>query len=165
LREGHGRRDPGRGERQGLHERQLCAGHVVEAGQELRAQAGARCERGRAREEVGAVDRAEGGDDPRVLAEGPDDDLRARRCRAAGELVDGQSAVAHVAVRPLEHRRHAAALHHRMLDRADGHAQGQSPLGVRGHARELAGGVDDRPRQLLEEAQLQRGHSVRHALQ
>jgi hypothetical protein len=174
------RRDPDRREALGfaqrLDEAELDAGHVVEAGHELRRDGGAALdEADRALEEIGRIDGAEGGDEALVLGPDADDEAGAlamapRAAHAEAEGLQVDAAVAHVAVRALEHRRDAAALEdggggevvRRRADRPDRRAHGQPALGVGGDARVVAGVVDDASGQLVEGLEPEPRRAGRH---
>ena len=121
-----------------------------------------------AAEKVGGVDGAELGDEALVLAPGTDDEprsrgaaQRARRAEPRLEFRQCRAAVAHVAPRPLDHHRNASAFHHRIVDALDCRAHGQAALGVAGDAREVAGRVDDAPREGLDRLDPQTGGAIR----
>ena len=127
--------------------------HVVEPGDNL----GPRIRRKRrgAIEEIGGIDGAELRDQALVLSPRAQREARPRTARL--ELREGQAAVAQVAVRPLQHRRDAARLHHRIVDRPHGHAHGQPALGVGRHARILAGVVEQPSRERVDGLQAKAG--------
>src|SRR5260221_6657999 len=132
-----------------LDEENLCTGHVVEAGYELRfcRYADALCGAGK---KVGRIDASQRRDEPLVLTPDAHDELRAgavaERARAAQaglEVVQGRVAVADVAVGAFQHRGHTATLDDGIVDSAHGHAHGQPSLGVVRHAWVRARVVQD----------------------